>query len=161
MIVQHNPPLHLTYCLNIHPGESWDENFEAIRTKTVEVKQRVASDQWFGLGLRLGHHAASKLLSDPALIDEARDFFAEHQLYPFPFGSGERKRLCARLALTRTPRLHDATRGRLRAVSPAECRWQHQHVARLLSSVDRIGERSRLDGEEPRRGRRLFRRRAR
>ena len=83
MIVQHTPPLHLTYCLNIHPGESWADNFTAIREKTTAVKALVAADQWFGLGLRLSHHAASKLIGDPALIDEAREFFAEHQLYPF------------------------------------------------------------------------------
>ena len=83
MIVQHTPPLHLTYCLNIHPGESWADNFEAIRDKTVAVKQLVAPDQWFGLGLRLAHHAAAKLADDPALIEDAREFFAEHQLYPF------------------------------------------------------------------------------
>jgi hypothetical protein len=83
MIVQHNPPLHLAYCLNIHRGESWAENFAAIRDRTVAVKQQVASDQWFGMGLRLGHHAVTQLLGDPALVDEAREFFAEHQLYPF------------------------------------------------------------------------------
>ncbi len=83
MILQHRPPLHLTYCLNIHPGESWADNFAAIRDKAVAVKQRVAPDQWFGLGLRIAHHAAARLASDHALIDEARDFFAEHQLYPF------------------------------------------------------------------------------
>ena len=49
MIIQHNPPLHLTYCLNIHPGETWQEAFAAIREKAVEVKKRVAPDQWFGL----------------------------------------------------------------------------------------------------------------
>jgi sugar phosphate isomerase/epimerase len=83
MILQHRPPLHLTYCLNIHPGESWTENFAAIREKALAVKQRVAPDQWFGLGLRLSQHAASRLIADHALIDEARDFFAENQLYPF------------------------------------------------------------------------------
>ena len=35
MILQHQPPLHLTYCLNIHPGESWAENLAAIREKAV------------------------------------------------------------------------------------------------------------------------------
>ena len=64
MIVQHTPPLHLTYCLNIHPGESWADNFAAIREKTTAVKQLVAPDQWFGLGLRLAHHAAAKLAGD-------------------------------------------------------------------------------------------------
>ena len=91
MILQHKPPLHLTYCLNIHPGESWSDNFAAIREKALGVKQIVAPDQWFGLGLRLSHHAASRLAAEPELIHEARDFFSEHQLYPFtingfPFG---------------------------------------------------------------------------
>lgn len=83
MIVQHRPPLHLTYCLNIHSGESWTDNFTAIREKALAIKQRVAPDQWFGLGLRLSQHAATRLLSDQALIDEARAFFAEQQMYPF------------------------------------------------------------------------------
>lgn len=92
MILQHRPPLHLTYCLNIHPGQTWDQNFAAIREKALQVKQLVAPDQWFGLGLRLSQEAAKALAASPALIDEARSFFAEHQLYPFtingfPFGS--------------------------------------------------------------------------
>jgi hypothetical protein len=83
MILQHKPPLHLTYCLNIHPGERWSDNFTAIKEKALAVKQRVAPDQWFGLGLRISHHAATRLSSDQDLLHEARDFFAEHQLYPF------------------------------------------------------------------------------
>lgn len=92
MILQHRPPLHLTYCLNIHPGQTWDQNFAAIREKAIQVKHLVAPDQWFGLGLRLSQEAAQALATSPALIDEARSFFAEHQLYPFtingfPFGA--------------------------------------------------------------------------
>jgi hypothetical protein len=83
MILQHRPPIHLTYCLNIHPGESWTENFAAIREKALAIKQRVAPDQWFGLGLRLSQHAAARLASDPALIDEARAFLSENEMYPF------------------------------------------------------------------------------
>lgn len=83
MIVQHNPPLHLTYCLNIHPGETWMENLEAIREHALAVKARVAPDQWFGLGLRLSHKSASHLAGHKEDLAQARDFFAEHQLYPF------------------------------------------------------------------------------
>ncbi|MEA3211064.1 MAG: hypothetical protein QOE70_4121 [Chthoniobacter sp.] len=83
MILQHQPPLHLTYCLNIHPGESWAENFAAIREKAVEVKRNVAPDQWFGLGLRLAHQAASELTASADLRKEALDFFHANQLYPF------------------------------------------------------------------------------
>nr|MDQ3620864.1 hypothetical protein [Verrucomicrobiota bacterium] len=83
MILQHRPPLHLTYCLNVHPGVRWTDNFAAIRDKVVPIKQRVAPDQWFGLGLRIAQEAATQLLGDKALIEEARDFFLEQQLYPF------------------------------------------------------------------------------
>jgi hypothetical protein len=83
MIIQHRPPLHLTYCLNIHRGEGWSDNLAAIREKAVAVKQRIAPDQWFGLGLRLSAHAAERLLAEPARVDEARDLFEREQLYPF------------------------------------------------------------------------------
>ena len=83
MILQHRPPLHLTYCLNIHPGESWAENFAAIREKALAVKQRVAPDQWFGLGLRIAQQAAAELSASAELRAEALAFFSEHQLYPF------------------------------------------------------------------------------
>ncbi|MGB8169045.1 MAG: metabolite traffic protein EboE [Chthoniobacteraceae bacterium] len=83
MILQHQPPLHLTYCLNIHPGESWAENFAAIREKAVAVKHAIAPNEWFGLGLRLAHQAASELAASPELRAEALDFFNANQLYPF------------------------------------------------------------------------------
>ncbi len=83
MIVQHRPPLHLTYCLNIHPGESWEENFAALREKVTAVKARVAPDEWFGLGLRIAHQAAEELAASADLRAEALSLFHEHQLYPF------------------------------------------------------------------------------
>ncbi len=82
MIVQHKPQLHLTYCLNIHPGESWAENLEAIKTHALAVKSRTIPDDWFGLGLRLSAQAAADL-SDPERRAEALDFFQANQLYPF------------------------------------------------------------------------------
>ena len=83
MVLQKTPPLHLTYCLNIHPGESWAENFSAIRDKAVAVKGTVAPDQWFGLGLRLAHDAAAQLASEPALLEETREFLAANEMYAF------------------------------------------------------------------------------
>jgi len=83
MILQHNPPLHLTYCLNIHPGESWAENFAAIREKALVVKRSVSPDAFFGLGLRIAQQAAAELTADPGLIEEAREFFAAEGMYPF------------------------------------------------------------------------------
>jgi sugar phosphate isomerase/epimerase len=83
MILQHQPPLHLTYCMNIHPGESWAENFAAIREKALAVKESVAPNEWFGLGLRIAHQAAAELTASADLRAEALDFFNAHQLYPF------------------------------------------------------------------------------
>jgi sugar phosphate isomerase/epimerase len=83
MILQDNPPIHLTYCLNIHPGESWAENFTAIKEKAMEVKRLVAPDRWFGLGLRIAHQAATELTASPELRAEALEFFSANQLYPF------------------------------------------------------------------------------
>lgn len=83
MIVQQRPPLHLTYCLNIHPGESWAENLAALEQKTVAVKQRVAPDTWFGAGLRIAAQAAEELTADPEARAAALDLFAANQVYPF------------------------------------------------------------------------------
>jgi len=83
MIVQQRPPLHLTYCLNIHPGESWAENLLALRDKTTAVKRRVAPEGWFGAGLRIAHQAAEELTASAEARAEALDFFAANQIYPF------------------------------------------------------------------------------
>ncbi len=91
MIVQHRPPLHLTYCLNIHPGETWNENLQSIREKAGLVREMVCPGQWFGLGLRLSATAAAELSANAALREEALGIFGELQMYPFsvnafPFG---------------------------------------------------------------------------
>lgn len=115
MIVQHKPQLHLTYCLNIHPGESWAENFEAIKTNVLEVKSRTTPSDWFGLGLRLSAQAATEL-SDPERRDEALDFFAANQLYPFsingfPYGRFHKGRVKENVYAPdwRTPERRDYT----------------------------------------------------
>jgi sugar phosphate isomerase/epimerase len=112
MLIQASPPLHLTYCLNIHPGETWDENFVAIRTHTLKVRDRLCStgilpvfsssvslleqEQQqqkqrhgqdahatpFGLGLRLSAVAA-KELCDPARLAAFRAFLQDQNLYAF------------------------------------------------------------------------------
>lgn len=82
MIVQKNPDVHLTYCLNIHPGETWAENFAAIRDKTLEVRKRVGENVLFGLGLRLSHRAAYELAKPPARA-AFRAFLREKKLYVF------------------------------------------------------------------------------
>jgi sugar phosphate isomerase/epimerase len=73
---------HLTYCTNIHPGESWAQVFENVRTHVLAVKARVSPEQPFGVGLRLSAEAA-RSLREPARLAEFQTFLAQHQLYVF------------------------------------------------------------------------------
>ncbi|AIZ63591.1 xylose isomerase [Hymenobacter sp. DG25B] len=82
---------HLTYCTNIHPGETWPEVFESLRTYVLPVKERVSPDAPFALGLRLSD-AASRELVQPRQLAEFKAWLAQNQLYVpiingFPFGS--------------------------------------------------------------------------
>ena len=63
---------HLTYCTNIHPGESWAQVFENVRTHVLAVKARIAPEQPFGVGLRLSAEAA-RSLREPARLAEFQD----------------------------------------------------------------------------------------
>ena len=82
MLLRRTPPLHLTYCLNVHPGETWPENLAAIRRYALAVRRQIAPGRPFGLGLRLSHQAA-QALSKPAVLARFRAFLAEHDLYVF------------------------------------------------------------------------------
>lgn len=75
-------PYHLTYCTNIHPGETWPEVFSNLTTYAVALKQRVSPDAPFGLGLRLSNIAAQSLLQGRALA-EFKDWLAFQDLYVF------------------------------------------------------------------------------
>jgi hypothetical protein len=56
-----NHGLHLTYCTNVHRGESWPETFAALEKYTLAVRDRVCPHGWFGIGLRLSERAAVEL----------------------------------------------------------------------------------------------------
>jgi sugar phosphate isomerase/epimerase len=82
---------HLTYCTNIHAGETWAE-IEASVTKHVpEVKRMVSPGAPMGIGLRLSGAAAAELIQ-PARLAAFADFLAAHSLYvftvnAFPYGA--------------------------------------------------------------------------
>lgn len=83
--------LHLTYCLNVHPGETWEDQFRAIRDHAEPIARRVAGGHPFGLGLRLSADSAAHLASHPADLARLRDYLADHNLYAltvnaFPYG---------------------------------------------------------------------------
>jgi sugar phosphate isomerase/epimerase len=73
---------HLTYCTNVHPGESWAEVRANLERHVLAVRRRVAPDAPFGLGLRLSARAADEL-SAPDVLAELREFLGAHRLYVF------------------------------------------------------------------------------
>lgn len=82
---------HLTYCTNIHPGETWAEVRANLERYVLAVKVRVAPDRQFGVGLRLSARAAESL-AEPRELDAFREFLDRHGLYVFtingfPYGA--------------------------------------------------------------------------
>jgi sugar phosphate isomerase/epimerase len=82
---------HLSYCTNIHPGETLFEVRAALATHLPEVKAQVSPAQPFGVGLRLSHAAAQQLTAADEL-EALRAWLDEHGLYVFtlngfPYGA--------------------------------------------------------------------------
>jgi hypothetical protein len=79
----------ITYCTNIHPGESWQETFAALRRHVPAVKAAVSPNAPFPIGLRLSGKAAAELT--PELDREFRDWLQGEECFVptingFPFG---------------------------------------------------------------------------
>ena len=82
---------HLTYCTNIHAGEPLDEVMTSLARHLPAIKARVAPEQPFGVGLRLGNAAASGL-RDASALARLKRFLAEGGYYVFtlngfPYGA--------------------------------------------------------------------------
>jgi hypothetical protein len=75
-------PVDLTYCTNVHPGETWDETFASLERYVLPIKRRVSPGQPFGVGLRLSADAAATL-AVPDHLAGFKDFLADHDLYVF------------------------------------------------------------------------------
>jgi sugar phosphate isomerase/epimerase len=73
---------HLTYCTNIHPGETWPEVRANLERHVVRVKTAVAPAAPFGVGLRLSAIAAATL-AQPAELEAFRTFLRDRGLYVF------------------------------------------------------------------------------
>lgn len=58
---------HLSYCTNIHPGESWPDHFEALKQSFPYIKSQISNDQPMGIGLRLSNAASLELNRDEEL----------------------------------------------------------------------------------------------
>jgi hypothetical protein len=82
MKIGKNGELHLTYCTNIHPGESWTEISANLKQYLPELKQRLSPGAAFGVGLRLSDRASRELLEGDRL-SELQTWLHEQNLYVF------------------------------------------------------------------------------
>jgi len=73
---------HLSYCTNIHPGESWAETRRTIEERVSKVKTQLAPQRSFGVGLRLSAKASEDLAEGENLAEFA-DLLADNDLYVF------------------------------------------------------------------------------
>lgn len=88
---------HLSYCSNIHPGESWDATFENLKIYIPEVKSRLKHQGAFGIGLRLSNEA-SLVLEKPDRLQEFQDWLKKSNAYVFtlncfPYGGFHRTKV--------------------------------------------------------------------
>ena len=87
---------HLTYCSNIHPGQTWDEVRANLQTYLPQVRKHMAFEGPFGIGLRLSGQAAQSL-DQPDTLSQFKQFLKGGDYYVFtingfPYGvfHGER-----------------------------------------------------------------------
>jgi hypothetical protein len=86
---------HLTYCTNIHPGETWEEVFHTLKMFLLPLKSRLSQDKPMGVGLRLSDQASRTLMEDNHLA-LFKEWLDAHQLYVFtmngfPYGGFHRQ----------------------------------------------------------------------
>lgn len=93
----------LTYCTNVHPGETLPAVRALLKQHVLGVKQAVSPDQRFGLGLRLAA-AAADALADPAELLRFKAELETDGLYcfslnGFPYGAFHATRVKERVYL--------------------------------------------------------------
>lgn len=80
----------LTYCLNIHPTQSWSEARAALTGPVKAVKAAISPDDPFVVGLRFSAETMAEL-EDPGLRAELKQILSEESYRPvtmngFPYG---------------------------------------------------------------------------
>ncbi|WP_010180834.1 metabolite traffic protein EboE [Aquimarina agarilytica] len=82
---------HLSYCTNIHSGESWSETFDNLKLYLLGVKAQISKKNPFGIGLRLSNQAAIEL-NEKTTLASFKKWLKENNLYVFtingfPYGN--------------------------------------------------------------------------
>lgn len=83
--------LHLTYCTNVHAGETWSQVYANLEQYLPSLKARLSPNAPFGVGLRLSDRSARELLTQNHL-ERFQCWLAEQDLYVFtlngfPYGN--------------------------------------------------------------------------
>ncbi|MGV3656387.1 MAG: metabolite traffic protein EboE [Chitinophagaceae bacterium] len=73
---------HLTYCTNIHSGESWQDHFAQLQQHIPNIKENLSPQQPFGIGLRLSNKASIEL-SSKGDLDVFKSWLQANNCYVF------------------------------------------------------------------------------
>lgn len=73
---------HLSYCSNIHPGETWEDTFQSLKDYIPKDKSNLGKKGPFGIGLRLSNQASETLISAEKLR-EFKDWLRVEDCYVF------------------------------------------------------------------------------
>src|SRR3954463_10539736 len=73
---------HLTYCTNVHAGESWQDHFRALKENFPNIKKAVSPSRLMGMGLRLSNEASIELIKEENLL-EFKHWLRENDAYVF------------------------------------------------------------------------------
>jgi hypothetical protein len=90
-----NNNFHLTYCTNIHPGETWEQVRQNLEQYIPPLKAKLSPQAPFGIGLRLSDAAARELLAADNLVS-FQNWLKESNTYVFtlngfPYGGFHRQ----------------------------------------------------------------------
>jgi hypothetical protein len=88
----------ITYCTNIHPGESWADTFLNLQNHIPSVKSVVSPDDPFPIGLRLSCQAALEINAGAETSEAFMGWLQHTKTYiptinGFPYGSFHSKRI--------------------------------------------------------------------
>lgn len=72
---------HLTYCSNIHAGESWTATFSNLKEYVTKVRDGLTNES-FGIGLRLSNEASLEILEQNNL-EVFKEWLEKENMYVF------------------------------------------------------------------------------
>lgn len=89
--------VQLTYCTNIHAGETWPEVFQSLKDYVQPLKKVLSPTAPFAIGLRLSDQA-SRALAEPLELAAFKQWLTDNALYVFtmngfPYGGFHHQRV--------------------------------------------------------------------